>query len=198
MLLHRKLIEINHTPIVAVSQLSRIPHAEDAVKGVAARFAPTDPDPMTTASTPRPDRRLLVSGFLFGCGIAASMIDLFVFHLVLHWHHFYDLSTSDVALVSDGFFHAFGWFLTIFGAFLLADVRRRRPVRWARWTGAVIAGVGFFQLFDGVVDHKLLRIHQIRYGVDLVLYDTVWIVSAVVLLAGGLVMVWRTRPVPTR
>lgn len=157
---------------------------------------PDDADPMTSAAPSRPDRRLLLSGFLFGCGIAASMIDLFVFHLVLHWHHFYDLSTSDVALVSDGFFHAFGWFLTILGAFLLADVRRRGPLRWTRWTGAVIAGVGFFQLFDGVVDHKLLGIHQIRYGVDLVLYDTVWIVSAVVLLAAGALTVWRTRPAP--
>lgn len=152
---------------------------------------------MTTEVRSRLDRRLLLSGFLFGCGIAASMIDLFVFHLVLHWHHFYDLSTSEIALVSDGFFHAFGWFITILGAFLLADVRRREPVRWTRWAGAVIAGIGFFQLFDGVVDHKLLRIHQIRYGVELLLYDTVWIVSAIVLLAIGSLLVWRTRSVRT-
>jgi len=173
-----------------------VPHPRDAVKDIAAADGPDDADPMTSAAPSRLDRRLLLSGFVFGCGIAASMIDLFVFHLVLHWHHFYDLSTSDVALVSDGFFHAFGWFLTILGAFLLADVRRRGPLRWTRWTGAVIAGVGFFQLFDGVVDHKLLGIHQIRYGVDLVLYDTVWIVSAVVLLAAGALTVWRTRPAP--
>lgn len=171
-----------------------VPHPKDAVKDIAAAAGPDNADPMTSAAPSRLDRRLLLSGFVFGCGIAASMIDLFVFHLVLHWHHFYDLSTSDVALVSDGFFHAFGWFVTILGAFLLADVRRREPVRWTRWTGAVIAGVGFFQLFDGVVDHKLLRIHQIRYGVDLLLYDTVWIVSAVVLLAIGILVVWRTRP----
>ncbi|WP_091230474.1 DUF2243 domain-containing protein [Microbacterium sp. 3J1] len=141
-----------------------------------------------------PDRRLILAGFLFGCGIAASMIDLFIFHLVLRWHHFYDLSTSEVALISDGFLHAFGWFITIWGLFLLADVRRRGAVRWGRWSGAVIAGVGFFQLFDGVVDHKILGIHQIRYGVDLRLYDTVWISSAVLLLLLGLIMLWRTRP----
>ena len=28
-------------------------------------------------------------------------------------------------------------------------------------------GLGVFQLFDGVVNHKILRIHQIRSGVDL-------------------------------
>jgi uncharacterized membrane protein len=62
------------------------------------------------------DRRTVISGFLFGCGIAASMIDLFIFHLGLQWHHFYDLSTTQVALTADGFFHAFGWFITIWGS----------------------------------------------------------------------------------
>lgn len=138
-------------------------------------------------------RRLVFSGFLFGCGIAASMIDLFIFHLALHWHHFYDLSTTEVALTIDGFFHAFGWFITIWGLFLLADIRRRMDVNWMRWTGAVLAGVGFFQLLDGVLNHKILGIHQIRYNVDLLMYDVVWIGSAVVVLLGGVVVLWRTR-----
>lgn len=143
------------------------------------------------------DRRTVLSGFLFGCGIAASMIDLFVFHLGLQWHHFYDLSTPEVALLADGFFHAIGWFITIGGLFLLADIRRRTEVSWARWTGAVIAGVGFFQLFDGVIDHKVLRIHQIRYEVDLLPYDVAWIGSAILLLLIGVLILWRTRPTRT-
>jgi uncharacterized membrane protein len=140
------------------------------------------------------DRRTVLSGFLFGCGIAASLIDLFVFHLWLQWHHFYDRSTTEVALTADGFFHAAAWFVTVWGLFLLADVRRRGVVSWRRWAGAVITGVGFFQLFDGVIDHKVLRIHQIRYDVDLLPYDVVWIGSAVLVLATGLLVLWRTRP----
>jgi len=140
------------------------------------------------------DRRTLVSGVLFGCGVAASIIDLFVFHLGLQWHHFYDLSTTHVALLADGVFHAVGWFVTVWGLFLLADVRRRGDVRWGRWVGAVLVGVGGFQLLDGVLNHKILGIHQIRYGVDLLLYDAVWIGSAVLVLLAGLVVVGRTRP----
>ncbi|MDV6298940.1 DUF2243 domain-containing protein [Dietzia maris] len=60
------------------------------------------PDP---APDPTAGRRLVLSGFLFGCGIAGSVIDLFVFHLLLQWHHFYDLSTTTTALVADGLFH---------------------------------------------------------------------------------------------
>ena len=144
---------------------------------------------------PAPDlhRRLLLSGILFGVGVAA-FVDEVVLHQLLHWHHFYDLSTTQVALTADGFFHAFAWFITVWGLFLLADVRRRGHVAWPRWTAAVITGVGFFQLFDGVVNHKILGIHQVRYGVDLLPYDVAWIGSAIVLLLIGLAMLWRTRP----
>lgn len=140
------------------------------------------------------DRRTVASGVLFGCGIAASIIDLFVFHLGLQWHHFYDRSTTRVALTADGVFHAVGWFITVWGLFLLADVRRRTEVAWTRWVGAVITGVGFFQLLDGVVNHKVLRIHQVRYDVDLLPYDVVWTGSAVLVLLLGLALLARTRP----
>ena len=99
--------------------------------------------------------------------------------------------------MSDGFFHAFGWFITIWGLFLLADVRRRAALVWKRWTAAVITGVGAFQLFDGVVNHKLLQIHQIRYGVDLLVYDAVWIGTAVLALLIGLLLLWRSRALPS-
>ena len=44
--------------------------------------------------------------------------------------------------------------------------RRRTELSWARGVGAVVVGVGGFQLLDGVLNHKILGIHQIRYGVD--------------------------------
>ena len=50
-------------------------------------------------------------------------------------------------------------------------------------------GMGGFQLFDGIVDHKILRLHQIRYGIDyLLLYDIVWNTAGAILLLTGLVL----------
>lgn len=140
------------------------------------------------------DRRSVLAGALLGAGVAASVVDLAVFHLILHWHHFYDLSTTGVALLSDGLFHAFGWFVTVGSLFLLADVRRRGPAPWGRWAGGLLTGLGGFQLLDGVLLHKVLRIHQVRYDVDLLLYDVTWIGTAVLALAVGLGVLHRTRP----
>ena len=78
--------------------------------------------------------------------------------------------------------------------FLLADIRRRGAMSWGRWTGGLLAGLGAFQLVDGVVLHKVLRIHQIRYDVDLLVYDATWIGTAVLALAAGLLLLRRTRP----
>ncbi|QXG75154.1 DUF2243 domain-containing protein [Modestobacter sp. L9-4] len=151
---------------------------------------------MTAPQHDRPTsdrRRLLVSGLLLGLG-AAGAVDEIVFHQLLHWHHFYDRSTSTAGLVSDGLLHAATWSATVAGLALLADVRRRAAFAPAAWWGAVLVGAGAFQTWDGVVQHKLLRLHQVRYGVDLTGYDLAWTGAGVlVLLAGVLLLLRRGR-----
>ena len=132
------------------------------------------------------------SGILFGVGLIA-FVDETVFHQLLHWHHFYDLGTADLGLVSDGIFHAVSWFATIAGLFLLADLRRRGSLHWARWAGGVFLGAGLFQLYDGTVQHKWWGIHQIRYVEDLLPYDLTWNLIAGLLVVAGIVLLVRTR-----
>ena len=137
-------------------------------------------------------RRNLVSGVLVGVGVAA-FLDETVFHQLLHWHHFYDRSTPDLGLVSDGLFHAVGWFAVVAGLFLYADLRRRAGLDRTRWVASLLLGLGAFQLYDGTVQHKLLRLHQIRYDVPLLPYDLTWDLVAVALLVAGAVLLLRRR-----
>lgn len=134
--------------------------------------------------------RVLVSGLLLGLGVA-GFVDETVFHQLLHWHHFYDRSTPAAGLVSDGLFHALSWFATVASLVLLVDVRRRGRIPLARWWGGLLIGAGTVNLYDGTVQHKLLRLHQIRYGVDLVPYDWAWNVVAGVLIVVGVALVAR-------
>lgn len=133
--------------------------------------------------------RSIHSGLLAGIGVAA-FVDEAVFHQLLHWHHFYDRSTPAIGLVSDGLFHAFGFTAIVVGLFAMADVVRRGTFQPKRWWAGVLLGCGGFQLYDGLVQHKLLGLHQIRYSVRLWPYDLAWNTIAVLLiLAGG----WLTR-----
>jgi uncharacterized membrane protein len=140
----------------------------------------------TAAQTGR-TRRTLLAGLLLGLGTVA-FVDEAVFHQLLHWHHFYDRSTPEVGLVSDGLFHAFSWFATVASLFLVADLRRERAFRGRRFAAGWLVGAGFFQLYDGLVQHTVLGLHQIRYGVDLVPYDTTWNVVAAALLVAGVAL----------
>ncbi|MET1013832.1 MAG: DUF2243 domain-containing protein [Paenisporosarcina sp.] len=123
-------------------------------------------------------------GFLFGLGVV-GFIDEVVFHQLLHWHHFYDKSTTDIGLVSDGLFHAFSWFSTIGSSFMLADLHRRQAFWMKRWIGGALLGGGLFQLYDGTIQHKLMQIHQIRYNVDITPYDVVWNVIAFAMIVAA-------------
>jgi uncharacterized membrane protein len=135
---------------------------------------------------------------LIGVGIAA-FVDETVFHQLLHWHHFYDKSTPAIGLVSDGAFHAFGWFAVVIGLALVADLRRRAAFSGRALVGGTLLGAGVFQLYDGTIQHKLLRLHQIRYHVDLLPYDLTWnILAAIAIVAGALVLASAYRRSPAQ
>jgi uncharacterized membrane protein len=127
-----------------------------------------------------------------------AAVDEIVFHQVLAWHHFFDRSTPAIGLLSDGLLHSAEIVVLVAGAFALADLIRRRALAPVSAWGGFFLGAGGFQLFDGIVDHKLLRLHQVRYGVDLLPYDVAWNAAGVVLLLVGVVLARRGRTRPAR
>ncbi|HEX8078610.1 MAG TPA: DUF2243 domain-containing protein [Jatrophihabitans sp.] len=137
------------------------------------------------------------SAFAIGAAVMAG-VDEIVFHQLLNWHHFYDRSTSEIGLLSDGVLHAAELVALVAGFFLLADARRRNafsPV--AAWAG-FFTGAGLFQLWDGVIDHKVLGVHQIRYGVEILPYDLAWNAFALALLALGVALTVAAGRRPSR
>src|SRR4051794_9095661 len=146
------------------------------------------PRPATTPSASA--RPSLWSGALVGIGVA-GFVDEAVFHQILHWHHFYDRSTPTAGLVSDGLFHAASWFCVVGGLFLLADLRRRDSFWGMRWWSGFLLGLGGFQLYDGTIQHKLMRLHQIRYHTTIWPYDVTWNVLAVVAVIVGAILYRR-------
>ena len=51
--------------------------------------------------------------------------------------------------------------------------------------GAAVLGAGVFQLYDGIIQHKIFRLHQIRYDVEIFYYDLVWNVLAIFMILIG-------------
>ncbi|MFE2630330.1 DUF2243 domain-containing protein [Streptomyces sp. NPDC059374] len=143
-------------------------------------------------------RRSAAVWALIGAAVMAA-VDEIVFHQLLGWHHFYDRSTGSVGLLSDGLLHSAELLALVAGVFLHADLRRRGALAPAHARAGFLLGAGGFQLFDGIVDHKLLRVHQVRYGVDVTPYDWAWNLAGLALLIAGsglAVRAGRTRRAP--
>jgi uncharacterized membrane protein len=142
-----------------------------------------DPAPGTRCEP----RRSMAVCALIGAAVMAA-VDEIVFHQILNWHHFYDRSTTGAGLLSDGLLHTAELLALVAGFFLYADLRRREALAPAHaWSGFFL-GLGIFQLFDGIVDHKLLRLHQVRYGVDVTPYDWAWNIAGLILLLTGVAL----------
>ncbi len=147
---------------------------------------------VTGAPSDGVDGLALRPGLYLGIG-AMGALDEIVFHQLLQWHHFYVHTHPQGQIVSDGLLHVFTLAMLLLGACLLWERRQRIasvPGR-APFLAGFLLGLGGFQLFDGIVDHKILRLHQIREDTDNLLpYDLAWNAGAVLLLIGGWA-VWR-------
>lgn len=135
-------------------------------------------------------RLSLLCALPLGAGVMAA-VDEILFHQVLQWHHFFDRATPFIGVLSDGLLHALELLAIVAGGILLVRLARQGRLQVSQGLAGILLGAGGFQLFDGIVSHKLLRIHQIRYDVPLFWYDLTWNAIAVVLMLLGYVL-WRS------
>lgn len=147
-----------------------------------------------SSSTPRSivRDRAFWAAFLLGVGSMAA-VDEIVFHQLLRWHHFFDRAGGDVGLISDGLLHSAELLAIGAGFFLMLDAHRRGRVSPPIALSGVLIGLGLFQLWDGTIDHKVLKVHQIRYDVDLLPYDIIWNAAGALMLVAGIVIAVLTR-----
>ena len=138
------------------------------------------------------DEASFLAGLPAGIGLVL-VFDLVVLHQLLAWHHFYDLATPAVGLASDGFLHAFELLCLVGGFYALAVLRGEGRLHTGKAVAGMLIGAGGFAIFDGIVFHKALRLHQLRYVDELWVYDLVWNGAGGVLLLVGCVMALRLR-----
>ncbi len=133
-------------------------------------------------------RAALGTGFLLGVGLIGTL-DGTVVHELLQWHRFYVDTTPFWQVFIDGLFHLSSALLLFVGALLLW--RQRETLADLKDGGAalgagVLLGMGAFNLYDGTVQHKILKLHPVRLGVENQLpYDLAWNAVALLLLLTG-------------
>ena len=134
---------------------------------------------MTTKTTApvekaRPVRGITASGLLLGVGLG-GFFDGIVLHQILQWHHMLtdygshaSFPTTTVRSLEDntlwdGLFHAGTWVCTVAGVVLRwRALSAGRGWGWRSLVGLMLAGWGWFNVVEGIVDHRLLTLHHVR------------------------------------
>ena len=142
-------------------------------------------------------KRSMSAAVMLGIGVMATL-DEIIFHQLLSWHHFFDWSTPAFGLFSDGLLHSAELILLVFGSFLFADLLGRHALKQKLAWAGFFFGMGGFQLFDGIIDHKLLGLHQVRYVNNVLPYDIAWNVFGLLLLVLGYIILRRVRDNSTK
>ncbi|MFH5801226.1 DUF2243 domain-containing protein [Haladaptatus sp. CMAA 1911] len=142
-------------------------------------------------------RRALLAAGISGFGFS-GLIDVLVLHLVLQWHHLvsglYPQTTMNglrTNILADGLFSIAMLVIMGIGAGLLwrAERRAASPLPVRPVAGSAVIGLGVFDLYDSLVDHILLGLHQplSRGG----RYNPHWIVVSLLIIGAG-IYVYRT------
>ena len=136
---------------------------------------------------------------VFGVGFGA-LLDGFVLHQLLQWHHLVSAKTTvgtvpglEENTLADGIFHTASLAVLVLGVALVVGRRvEARPL-----VGLSLAGWGAFNVVDQFVFHLALGAHHIREGVDnYEVYDWGFFALGLVLIAVGL-LVSRTGATPS-
>lgn len=139
-------------------------------------------------------RRLLLGAGTAGFGFGA-VIDVVIFHQTLQTHHllsgFYDPYSVD-GLRTNVMFD--GLFVLIMLAIMLTGLGIVwRPINRAEGRlstrfllGAIVLGMGLFNVIDGVVSHYVLDLHNVVHGTEA--WNPHWLAVSVLLLVAGWVI----------
>jgi uncharacterized membrane protein len=120
------------------------------------------PVPLTTSST------------VLGIGLG-GFVDGIVLHQILQWHEMLSnkmppttLVTKSVNMFWDGIFHAFCLVVVVIGVILLWKMLWRQDIDRSGnlLAGGLLVGWGLFNIVEGLIDHHLLKLHNVREITD--------------------------------
>lgn len=149
---------------------------------------------------PAGPRGRLAPAVVLGVGLGA-FVDGIVLHQVLGWHHILfavhppdALPAMHMNVVWDGLFQAMAWLATTAGVVLLwqAGLRGDAP-SGRRFAGGLLCGFAGFNLVEGVLDHHLLKLHNVREVTEPAAWNVGFLVVSALLLVVGLALARHAR-----
>jgi len=134
------------------------------------------------------------AGIMLGIGLG-GFLDGILLHQIMQVHNMISarvppdtMANMSRGMVADGLFHVFTWAATLIGIILLWKALNRRsetlPLGGA-FAGYLLAGWGWFNLVEGIVNHHILGLHHVIERLGVSVWDWLFLASGVVLIIIG-------------
>jgi uncharacterized membrane protein len=113
---------------------------------------------------------LTTTAMILGIGIG-GFIDGIVLHQILQWHEMLSAKMPPTTVVAksvnmfwDGIFHAFTLIVTLVGIVWLWKLLWRKDIDRSGnlLGGGLLLGWGLFNIVEGIIDHHILKLHNVR------------------------------------
>lgn len=137
------------------------------------------------------------AGIVLGIGLGGFFDGIFL-HQIFQVHNMISakvppntMANMEKGMVADGLFHIVTWLATLIGIILLWKVLNRRldlrPSGTA-FVGYLLAGWGWFNLVEGIIDHHILNMHHVIQRLGVSIWDWLFLASGVILIVVGHMM----------
>jgi uncharacterized membrane protein len=137
---------------------------------------------------------LTCAAVILGIGIG-GFIDGIILHQILQWHEMLSnklppntLIYKSVNMFWDGIFHLFTLITTIIGIYFLWKLTNRININKSGFllSGGLLAGWGIFNLVEGIINHHILELHNVReISSDKYLWNYGFLIFSIILLIIG-------------
>jgi uncharacterized membrane protein len=146
---------------------------------------------------------LITAGIFLGLGLG-GFLDGIIMHQLLQWHQMISnvlppdtLINKQINTFWDGVFHIFTWSFTIIGMILLWRLffLQNIIISTRVFVGSLLLGWGIFNAIDSILNHYILRLHNIRENVENpMLYNHAFFAFAIILMVLGWVLANKKIP----
>ena len=140
------------------------------------------------------------AGIMLGIGIG-GFFDGILLHQILQVHAMLSakvpldsMANMKTNMTADGLFHAVTWMATLLGVgFLWKALNQHMDVRPSGFglAGYMLAGWGWFNLIEGIIDHHILNLHHVVQALGQSIWDWLFLASGIVLIVIGHLMARR-------
>jgi uncharacterized membrane protein len=146
---------------------------------------------------------LISASTTLGIGIG-GFVDGTILHQILQWHEMLSnkippttLLNKSVNMFWDGIFHFFCLIVVLIGLFLLVKLFFRTDViiSWKTFIGGLFLGWGIFNIVEGVINHHILKLHNVReITTDIVIWNYSFLGISVIFLIIAWILIRHGAP----